>query len=77
LGGESGEIKETKMAQGIKVGRSMEQKIWKRVGDNVVLAESKEGRREGRMEMPLIRGKLSIKVNPKTILQKSKEGKGF
>jgi hypothetical protein len=29
------------------------------------------------MEMPLIRGKLLIKVNPKTILEKSKKEKGF
>jgi len=35
------------MAQGIKVGRSMEQKIWKWVGNNVVLAKGKEGGREG------------------------------
>jgi hypothetical protein len=36
------------MAQGIKMGRSMEQNFWKRVGDNVVLVKGKEGGRERR-----------------------------
>jgi hypothetical protein len=37
------------MAQGIKMGRSMEQKFWKKVGDNVVFATGKEGEEGRRM----------------------------
>ncbi len=46
----------------------------------MVLAKGKEGAKEGgQMEMPLIRGKLSINMNPTTIttFQNSKEEKGL
>lgn len=56
----------------------MEQKIWKWVGNNVVLAKGKEGGREGGwMEMSLIRGKLSIKSEPENHSSKIKRKKGF